>query len=71
MLEAGDSLATCSYATTDFFKLSVEKQKEVPMKTTDIIFSRSGPRHKMQLVKLLKDLNYIVAMTGDGVMLLL
>jgi Ca2+-transporting ATPase len=67
MLDTGDQLQTCSYTTSAFFKLNIEKQKEVLKKSTNMIFSRSEPRHKMQLVKLLKELGYIVAMTGDGV----
>jgi magnesium-transporting ATPase (P-type) len=67
MLETGDDVKACSYTTEAFFKLSVDKQKEVLQKSTNMIFSRSEPKHKMQLVQLLKGLKYIVAMTGDGV----
>jgi Ca2+-transporting ATPase len=67
MLEAGDDLKMCSYNTEDFFKLSNDKQKETLKKCTNLIFARSSPKRKMQLVKLLKELGFIVAMTGDGV----
>jgi Ca2+-transporting ATPase len=32
-----------------------------------MIFSRTAPKHKRRLVKLLKDVGQVVAMTGDGV----
>jgi Ca2+-transporting ATPase len=33
----------------------------------DIIFARSKPEHKLRLVSLLKEINEVVAVTGDGV----
>jgi Ca2+-transporting ATPase len=56
-----------SFTTSDFFKLSEDKQKEILKHSQKLIFSRSEPRHKMDLVKILKKLGFIVAMTGDGV----
>jgi Ca2+-transporting ATPase len=31
------------------------------------VFTRVAPRHKMQIIKVLKEMNEVVAMTGDGV----
>ena len=56
----------CWY-TNEFFKLSRDEMLNILKNEPKLIFARSEPRHKMQLVKLLKELNYITAMTGDGV----
>lgn len=60
-------LESCSFTTNEFFKFSVEKQKELLSQNKNFIFSRSEPSHKKQLVSLLKGLGNVVAMTGDGV----
>ena len=31
-----------------------------------LVFSRTVPKHKQQLVKLLKSQGYVIAVTGDG-----
>lgn len=61
------NLKFSSYTTVEFFSMSETQQLEILSKSENMIFSRSEPRHKMDLVKLLKRLNHIVAMTGDGV----
>jgi len=45
-----------SFHTSDFFKLSQEKQLECLRTSQSLIFSRSDPKHKMTLVTLLKGL---------------
>jgi Ca2+-transporting ATPase len=60
-------LKTCSFTTTEFFRLPEKDQKSILDQTENLIFSRSEPKHKMELVKKLKELKQIVAMTGDGV----
>jgi Ca2+-transporting ATPase len=56
-----------SFTGADFFKMSEEDQIKVLMRGSGgLVFSRTEPRHKQQLVKLLKSQGQVVAMTGDG-----
>lgn len=61
------NIKNCSFTTSEFFSMSDDKQMQILSSNHNIIFSRSEPRHKMELVKKLKSLDQIVAMTGDGV----
>ncbi|KAK1744821.1 calcium-transporting ATPase [Skeletonema marinoi] len=56
-----------SHTGTDFFKKSEAEQRKILMKGGGLVFSRTEPKHKQQLVKLLKSEGCVVAMTGDGV----
>ncbi|KAL7514053.1 hypothetical protein ACHAXN_011305 [Cyclotella atomus] len=57
-----------SFTGADFFKLKESEQIKVLTKSKGgLVFSRTEPRHKQQLVKLLKSQGEVVAMTGDGV----
>mmetsp|Transcript_15870 Transcript_15870/g.28793 ORF Transcript_15870/g.28793 Transcript_15870/m.28793 type:complete len:1046 (+) Transcript_15870:117-3254(+) len=57
-----------SFTGTEFFKKSEAEQIKILMKTNGgLVFSRTEPKHKQQLVKLLKSQGCVVAMTGDGV----
>jgi len=57
-----------SFTGADFFKMNETEQIKVLMKGNGgLVFSRTEPRHKQQLVKLLKSQGCVVAMTGDGV----
>lgn len=49
--------------------LSVEKRKAMLTGTAEegVVFSRAEPRHKQDIVRLLKEMGEVVAMTGDGV----
>jgi len=67
ILSTKNDLKTSSFTTSQFFSMSEEEQIKVLKSNSNIIFSRSEPKHKMQLVKKLKELDQIVAMTGDGV----
>jgi Ca2+-transporting ATPase len=67
ILSGQNDLKTCSFTTSEFFAMSDDKQTKILSSNDNIIFSRSEPRHKMELVKKLKSLDQIVAMTGDGV----
>jgi len=62
-----------SFTGKEFEDLSAERKSEVltnimARKATEgAVFSRTEPRHKQMIVKILKSLNEITAMTGDGV----
>mmetsp|Transcript_31412 Transcript_31412/g.66524 ORF Transcript_31412/g.66524 Transcript_31412/m.66524 type:complete len:1046 (+) Transcript_31412:172-3309(+) len=57
-----------SFTGADFFKKSEGDQLKILMKGNGgLVFSRTEPKHKQQLVKLLKSQGCVVAMTGDGV----
>merc|ERR1719171_2908051 len=62
-----------SFTGSEFEALGEEKQVQVLKNIVarkDVegaVFSRTEPRHKQQIVKVLKSLNEIAAMTGDGV----
>jgi len=57
-----------SFTGTDFFKKSEGEQLEIMSQSNSgLVFSRTEPTHKQQLVKLLKSQGSVVAMTGDGV----
>ena len=57
-----------SFTGSDFFKNSDADQLKILMKHNGgLVFSRTEPKHKQKLVKLLKSQGCVVAMTGDGV----
>lgn len=58
-----------SFTGAEFFSLPEEKQVEYLMKKSGngMVFSRTEPKHKQQLVKMLKQQGEVTAMTGDGV----
>lgn len=62
-----------SYTGKEFEDLSEEKKVETLKNIMDkkdvegAVFSRTEPRHKQMIVKILKSLDEITAMTGDGV----
>lgn len=61
-----DKAEESAFYAMDFMKLPETKQLEILKSRPKLIFSRSEPEHKQQLVKLLQKLDFIVAMTGDG-----
>ncbi|KAL6005654.1 Calcium-transporting ATPase 2, endoplasmic reticulum-type [Asimina triloba] len=56
-----------SYTGKEFMSLSSRQQMEVLMKPGGKVFSRAEPKHKQDIVRMLKGAGEVVAMTGDGV----
>lgn len=56
-----------SFTGGEFFALPKDKQVEYLMGHGGLVFSRTEPKHKQQLVKMLKQQGEVAAMTGDGV----
>ncbi|KAF5733125.1 calcium-transporting ATPase endoplasmic reticulum-type [Tripterygium wilfordii] len=63
----GEDLRGKSFTGKEFMALSSSQQIEVLAKPGAKVFSRAEPRHKQEIVRMLKDNGEIVAMTGDGV----
>lgn len=62
-----DEAAICCYNGKEFEDMSISKQRDILKNSESIVFCRTEPKHKKQIVKVLKDLGETVAMTGDGV----
>jgi len=56
-----------SFTGSEFEKLSAKQKVEALGGSGGKVFSRVEPRHKRELVKILIDMDQVVAMTGDGV----
>lgn len=67
LFSEGDELKGNSFTGKEFMALSPSQQIEILARTGGKVFSRAEPKHKQEIVRLLKDMGEIVAMTGDGV----
>ena len=67
VFQAGESTAGKSMTGREFGALSEAEQVRVLTHGGGLVFSRAEPKHKQDIVRLLKDQSEIVAMTGDGV----
>ncbi len=68
VFEDGEDMAGKSMTGREFAALPVKEQVKVLFEGGGgRVFSRAEPRHKQDIVRLLKDRGEIVAMTGDGV----
>lgn len=56
-----------SFIGREFMALPDAKRREILRGPGSCVFSRSEPRHKQEIVRMLKDDGEVVAMTGDGV----
>ena len=63
----GEDLRGRSLTGKEFTALSSAQQIEILSKPGGKVFSRAEPRHKQEIVRTLKEMGEIVAMTGDGV----
>ncbi|CAL1403220.1 unnamed protein product [Linum trigynum] len=60
-----DDISLRSFTGRDF--MDHPNRKEVLRQSGGLLFSRAEPRHKQEIVRLLKEEGEVVAMTGDGV----
>ena len=56
-----------SFTGREFGAMSKAEQVELLMKPGGCVFSRAEPKHKQDIVRILKEQSQVVAMTGDGV----
>lgn len=62
-----EDLRNKSFTGRDFFALPLEQQSKILSGSGGRVFSRAEPKHKQDIVRMLKDAGEVVAMTGDGV----
>uniref|UniRef100_A0A2P2JA83 P-type Ca(2+) transporter n=2 Tax=Rhizophora mucronata TaxID=61149 RepID=A0A2P2JA83_RHIMU len=67
LFHEGEDLKGKSFTGKEFTALPPSQQKEILSKPGEKVFSRAEPRHKQEIVRMLKEMDEIVAMTGDGV----
>jgi len=60
-------IASRSFTGTSFAAMSDAERREVLAIDGGLCFSRAEPKHKQEIVRLLKDMGEVAAMTGDGV----
>ena len=67
VFDAGDDAAARSITGSAFAALPPREQRALLEQGGGLCFSRAEPRHKQDIVRLLKDMGEVTAMTGDGV----
>ncbi|KAI3681887.1 hypothetical protein L6452_36692 [Arctium lappa] len=67
LFREGEDLRGKSFTGKEFTGLSPLKQRDILSKPGGKVFSRAEPRHKQEIVRMLKEMGEVVAMTGDGV----
>nr|XP_043620949.1 calcium-transporting ATPase, endoplasmic reticulum-type [Erigeron canadensis]XP_043620950.1 calcium-transporting ATPase, endoplasmic reticulum-type [Erigeron canadensis] len=67
LLCEGEDMRGKSFTGKEFMGLSSLQQMDILAKPGGKVFSRAEPRHKQEIVRMLKDMGDVVAMTGDGV----
>jgi len=69
IIKAGDEHASKkkSFTGKDFEALSESQRVEILRNSSGAVFARTEPKHKQMIIKVLKSLGEITAMTGDGV----
>ncbi|CAH8386660.1 unnamed protein product [Eruca vesicaria subsp. sativa] len=65
VFEADEDISTRSLTGKEF--MDVQDQKNHLRQIGGLLFSRAEPKHKQEIVRLLKEDGKVVAMTGDGV----
>ncbi|XP_002974128.2 calcium-transporting ATPase, endoplasmic reticulum-type [Selaginella moellendorffii] len=64
---SGENLSGKSFTGRDFLSLPDDQRRKVLSGKGGRVFSRAEPRHKQEIVRMLKEAGEVVAMTGDGV----
>ncbi|KAL4187992.1 hypothetical protein AMTRI_Chr09g21640 [Amborella trichopoda] len=67
LFSSNENLKTRSFTGKEFMALPPNLQVEILSKPGSLVFSRAEPKHKQDIVRMLKDAGEVVAMTGDGV----
>ena len=67
LFSKSEDLRGRSLTGKEFVALSSSQKIEILSKPGGKVFSRAEPRHKQDIVRMLKVMGEIVAMTGDGV----
>lgn len=62
-----DDLSRRSFTSREFMQLPLDERIAILTSEGGKVFSRAEPRHKQDIVRMLKDKGEVVAMTGDGV----
>ncbi|VAH89543.1 unnamed protein product [Triticum turgidum subsp. durum] len=60
-----ENISSKSFAGKEF--MALPDRKKILRQTGGLLFSRAEPKHKQEIVRLLKEDGEVVAMTGDGV----
>ncbi|KAK9855774.1 hypothetical protein WJX84_009444, partial [Apatococcus fuscideae] len=60
-------ISKTSITSKAFAQMSTQQQKDFLQGSSGRCFSRAEPKHKQDLVRLLKEMGQVCAMTGDGV----
>lgn len=67
IFKEGEGLRDKSFTGREFMELPAERRKRILSGTGGRVFSRAEPKHKQDIVRILKEAGEVVAMTGDGV----
>ena len=63
----GEDLSNKSFTGKKFMELDESERRKILQGKGGLLFSRAEPRHKQEIVRMLKEAGEVVAMTGDGV----
>nr|GME05193.1 calcium-transporting ATPase, endoplasmic reticulum-type [Ipomoea batatas] len=67
LFSQGEDLKGKSFTGKEFMALSSQQQMDILSRLGGKVFSRAEPTHKQEIVRVLKEMGEVVAMTGDGV----
>ncbi|XP_010556614.1 PREDICTED: calcium-transporting ATPase 2, endoplasmic reticulum-type [Tarenaya hassleriana] len=67
LFSESEDVSVKSFTGKEFMALPTSRQVEVLSDPGGKVFSRAEPRHKQEIVRILKEMGEVVAMTGDGV----